>query len=96
MSAFDALAEEIRRAMREIVPSWEVGTVKAVEPSSSGAPIVTVTWNGADVVVGYGSTYTPAPGDVVWMARKGQQLMVVDRYVGLPPEHAPVVEGDLT
>ena len=87
MTALDDLAAAIFAAARQAnMPAWEIGTIVEIDPggAADGFDLVTVDWGGTEVPVGRGSTYTPAVGHVVWMARKGGQLMIIDRYVGAP------------
>lgn len=85
MSLLDAFVSNVLSAA-DSPSAWAVGTIKAVAVGGAvdGNALVTVTWQGADVFVPYGSHYTPVVGHVVLMARFGPQLAVVCRLVGIP------------
>lgn len=93
MSAFDDLVSAVLtevKARLAAASAWEIATVVAVNDLG----VATVDWRGARIQVGRGASYTPAVGDVVWMARKGASFMLVDRYVA-GPELTTGIEGVL-
>ena len=63
--------------------AWGVGKVTAVTPRA-GFALATVEWRGGSYQVPYLSSYSPAVGDVVLLARPTDQLVIVGRIVGTP------------
>lgn len=83
----DRIADAIRAAAAASTapPAVSSGTVVAVTPGGAGAPRVTVSWRGAEVVVPHAAAYAPAVGDAVALLRPdGCQLLIADRIVGGP------------
>lgn len=66
-----------------------VGKASITSVAAGGAPdgvsaLVVINWLGTDVAVPYVSSYTPAAGHVVAVARTGSQLLILGRIVGTP------------
>lgn len=86
MSVLDVLVSNVLAAAQGASP-FAVGTVTAVDlaAAADGNALVTVDWRGSSVRAAYCASYTPDVGHVVFMARFGPQLLVLDRIVGTPP-----------
>lgn len=69
-----------------LVSQISKASVLSVAPggASDGASLVVVRWRGVDIAAPYLSTYTPAAGNVVAVARTGSQLLILGRIVGTP------------
>lgn len=77
----DALDYFVDNLVDQNGPSpFAVGTVATVTANGSNPPLVTVTWNGANVPARCPRHYTPAVGHVVLMARLGPQLNIIGAY----------------
>lgn len=65
---------------------FAVGKVTAVAAGAAadGNALVTVSYRGASLNATYNSSYTPAVGHIVFMART-QPLFILGRVVGTPP-----------
>jgi hypothetical protein len=61
-------------------PNWAVGEVSSVLANGSAPPVVTVTWQGAQVYANCPRHYTPVIGHVVLMLRVGPQLNIIGAY----------------
>lgn len=86
MNALDALVGTFLDAAADGA-HWAVGTVQTVTAGAAadGNPLVSVRWQGSNVLAAYLSSYTPVVGHVVVMARVGAGLLIIGRAIGTPP-----------
>lgn len=88
-SELDVLVD-LLGTLSEQAPAWADGVVTAVDPTGGedGKSLVTVNWNGTLVKLAHLSSYTPAVGHVVLMARYKSKLAILGQLIGTPPTSA--------
>ena len=82
----DAVLTAVRAELAKAGTPYAVGVVKTVQTGAgyAGAPLVTVTYQGADLQLAQAASYVPAVGDVVLLARHRNQLVIIDQIIGGP------------